>query len=111
MDDLEEIKKRKLMELQARQQESLHNQVQEEEQIQDQISQLETLVKQYLTREALERYGNLKTAHTEKAVRVLAVLGQMIQSGQIKSQINDIQFKEILKQLEPKKKEFTIKRK
>jgi programmed cell death protein 5 len=59
----------------------------------------------------LERYGNLKVAHTEKAIRVLAALGQLIQAGQIKSQITDKQFKEILKRLEPEKKDFKITRK
>ncbi|MFH1682541.1 MAG: DNA-binding protein [Candidatus Woesearchaeota archaeon] len=106
MSDLEEIKKRKLMELQ--QQEGLQKQA--EEQIQAQIEELENLVRQFLTKDALQRYGNLKIAHTEKAIRVLTILGQMIQTGQLKKQLNDTQFKEILKRIEPKKKEFKIKR-
>ena len=106
MDELEEIRKRKLMELQAQQQDAM----QDQQQIQNQVEQLEALVKQFLTKEALERYGNLKTAHQEKAIRVLAILGQMIQAGQIKDKITDIQFKDILKKLEPQKKEFKIKR-
>ncbi|MCK5283117.1 MAG: hypothetical protein KAK00_06930 [Nanoarchaeota archaeon] len=110
MDELEEIKKRKLMELQARQQEGLQEQAGEQQRIQNQIEQLEALVKQFLAKEALQRYGNLKVAHAEKAMNVLAVLGQMIQAGHIKNKIDDTQFKGILKQLEPKKREFKIKR-
>jgi len=111
MDELDEIKKRKLMELQNQQEESLQNQAQEQQQLQAQIEQLETLVKQFLSKEALQRYGNLKAAHQEKAVQLLVILGQAIQQGQIKEKITDEKLKEILKQLQPEKKEFNIKRK
>lgn len=110
-DELEEIKKRKLMELQAGQREALQQQLGEQQKAGEEVTQLESLVKQFLTREALQRYGNLKIAHTEKAIKVLVILGQMIQTGQIRSRINDTLFKEILRKLEPPKKEFTIKRK
>jgi programmed cell death protein 5 len=106
MDELEEIRKRKLAELQNQQQESL----QEQQQMQAQLEQLETVVKQFFTKEALERYGNLKAAHQEKAVQLLVVLGQAVQQGQIKEKITDEKLKEILKQLQPEKKEFKIKR-
>jgi len=106
MDELEEIKKRKLEELQKRQ----GAQLEEQAQVQKQIEQLETIVKQIFTKEALSRYGNLKAAHPEKAVQLLVVLGQAIQSGQI-TQIDDNKLKEILKKLTPEKKEFKIKRK
>ena len=108
MDELEEIKKRKLMELQ--QGEPLQKQAEEQQQIQAQLEQLETLVKQFLTKEALQRYGNLKAAHQEKAIQLLVILGQAIQQGQIKEKITDEKLKEILKQLQPEKKEFKIKR-
>ena len=107
MNELEEIKKRKLRELMEQQQ----DQMAEQQQAEQQIGQLETAVKQFLSKEALERFGNLKTAHSEKALNVLVVLGQMIQSGQISQKIDDTQFKDILKQIEPKKKLFKIKRK
>lgn len=110
MDELKEIKKRKLMEFQAQQQNAIQGQAEEQQQIQNQVEQLEGLVKQFLTKEALERYGNLKTVHQEKAIKILAIFGQMIQTGQIKSKINDIQFRDILKKLDPPKKEFKIKR-
>lgn len=105
MDELEDIKKRKLEELQAMQQEQLK----EEEQIQQQIQQLEFIVKRILTKKALERYGNLKAAHPEKAVQLLAVIGQAIQAGKI-GQIDDEQLKELLRRLSPEKSEFKIRR-
>ena len=105
MDELEGIRKRKLEELRKQQ----LNQMQEEQQLQQQVQQLEEIVKQVLTKEALERYGNLKAAYPDRAVQLLVILAQAIQSGQI-TKIDDDMLKEILKKLTPKKKEFKIKR-
>jgi DNA-binding TFAR19-related protein (PDSD5 family) len=81
----------------------------EQMQLQQQVQQLEMLVKQRLTKQALERFGNVKAAHPEKAIQLLAVLGQAIQSGKIE-EIDDDQLKEILMKLTPEKKEFNIRR-
>ena len=105
MDELEGIRRRKLEELRKQQ----LSQMQEEQQLQQQVQQLEEIVKQVLTKEALERYGNLKAAYPDRAVQLLVILAQAIQSGQI-TIIDDDMLKEILKKLTPKKKEFKIKR-
>jgi|TARA_Y100000031_G_C8094575_1_gene325796 DNA-binding TFAR19-related protein (PDSD5 family) len=105
MDELDEIKKKKLEALKSQQ----SDQMQEQQQMQRQIAQLESVVKQALTKEALERYGNLKAAHPDKAVQVLVILAQAIQSGQV-SKIEDSMLKEILMKLTPEKKDFKIKR-
>jgi len=110
MDELDEIKRRRLMELQKQQEETLQNQAEEQQQLQSQLEQLESVVKQFLTKEALQRYGNLKTAHQDKAVQLLVILGQAIQQGQVKQKITDEQLKNILKQLQTEKKDFKIKR-
>ena len=107
MDELEKIKQKKLKEIQEKQQEQL----QEELQLQQQIQQLEAVVKQFLTKEALQRYGNLKTAHPDKAMQLLIILGQAIQQGQITEQITDEKLKSLLRQLEPPKQEFKITKK
>lgn len=105
MDELEEIRKRKMEGLKKQQ----LNQMQEEQQMQQQVQQLEEIVKQVLTKEALERYGNLKTAYPDRAVQLIVILAQALQSGQI-TKVDDDMLKEILKKLTPKKKEFKIKR-
>jgi|SRR3989338_8937741 len=110
MPTLEEIKKTKLEELMRLHQEKLQQQAQEQAQVHHQIEQMEDIVKQFLTKDALERYGNLKTAHHEKALQLLILLFQTIQKGQIQDKIDDPTFKKILEQLTPKKKEFNIKR-
>ncbi|MDO8481005.1 MAG: DNA-binding protein [Nanoarchaeota archaeon] len=88
----------------------LQNQFQQQREVQEQVDQLETAVKQVLTPEALARYGTLKLVHPEKAMTVLAALAQLVNAGQIKGKVTDAEFKEILRRLEPAKKEFTIKR-
>lgn len=108
MDELEELKRKKLMELQQKQQEALQEQSQQQ-QIQAQLAQMEAVVKQFLDKDAVERYGNLKIAHNEKALQILAIMAQMIEAGQIRQKLTDSQFKEILKKLEPKKRDFKIK--
>jgi len=109
MSEIDDIRARKLEELQKLQQNSVQEQSQEEMQMKQQIQQLEGIVKQVMTKEALERYGNLKTAYPEKAVQLLVILAQAIQQGQIQK-IDDNTLKEILKKLTPKKKDIKIKR-
>lgn len=110
MPTLEEIRKRKFEELMQLQQEKLQQHAQEQAQLQQQIEQIENIVKQFLTKEALVRYGNLKTAHHEKALQLLVVLFQAIQKGQMQGKIDDSTLKKVLGQLTPKKREINIKR-
>ena len=110
MPTLDKIKKRKLEELMQLQQEKLQQQSHEHAQIQQQIEQMESIARQFMTKEALARYGNLKTAHHEKALQLLLILFQAIQKGQIQGKIDDSTLKKILEQLTPKKKEIKIRR-
>ncbi|MDO8741318.1 MAG: DNA-binding protein [Candidatus Woesearchaeota archaeon] len=94
---LEEIRKRKIGSLQQQAQ----KQAEEENQLKAQIQQLEEIVRRALTKEALQRYGNLKTAHLEKAVQLLVVVANAIQAQNIKT-IDDKQLKEILMMMDKK---------
>ena len=109
MDELKEIKQRKMEELKNSQLKQMQQQNQEEAEMKQQITQLEMVVKQALTKEALQRYGNLKAGYPDKAVQLLVILAQAIQSGQA-TKIDDNMLKEILKKISPKKKEIKIKR-
>lgn len=93
MSELEDIKRRKL--------EQLQQQAQEQIQIQQQISEVEEQIKPRLTKEALQRYGNIKIAHPEKFIQMLYVLSQVI--SQKKEIIDDDQLKDILKALDQKR--------
>ena len=92
------------------QQERLQQKAQEESQVQQQIEHMEAILRQFLSKEALERYGNLKAAHKEKALQLLVVMVQAIQTGQIKSQVDDSTLKKILERLTPRKRNIKIKR-
>ncbi len=102
MSEIDDIRMQRMAEMQAEAQEQLK--------LQQQVQQLEASVKQLLTKEAQERYGNLKAAHPDKAIQVLVVLAQMVQSGKA-TIIDDDTLKRILMQLTPKKRDFAIKRK
>ena len=106
MSTLEEIRKKKLEELQQR----VQQQSQEQAQIGQQIEAMENVVKSFLTKEALARYGSLKTAHQEKALQLLVILFQAIQKGQIKGKIDDSLLKRLLEQMTPQKRDIRIKR-
>ena len=110
MPSLDEIRKKKLEDMMRLQQEKSQQQIQEQGQIQQQIEQMEEVIRQFLTKDALSRYGNLKTAHQEKALHLLMILFQAIKKGQIQSTIDDPTLKKVLEQLTPQKKEIKIKR-
>ncbi|HLD15704.1 MAG TPA: DNA-binding protein [Candidatus Nanoarchaeia archaeon] len=77
--------------------------------IQQQLQQIEIIVKQHLTKDAIARFGNIKSAHPELSLKLLTVLYRAIETGDIKEQITDTQLKLILQQLTTTK-QFKIKR-
>jgi programmed cell death protein 5 len=103
MSELDEIRKRKIAELQRQQKASAT----EEQKLQSQVAQLEGMVKPLLTKEALTRYGTIKTAFPEKAIQVLVVIAQLAQAGRVKT-VDDETLKKLLIQLTPKKRETKI---
>ena len=99
--NLDEVRDRKMEEMQQN--------INEQVELQKQIQQLENSVKPYLSKEAISRYSNLKAAHPDKAIQVLLVIFQGIQSGGINEVIiDDEKFKSLLLQLKQPKKEFKI---
>ena len=108
MSELDEIRQKRMEELMQKQQTDA---LQEQIQLQRQVEMLEMVAKQKMTKEAISRYGNLKAAHPEKAIQIIAVIAQGIQQGQITEQVTDEKLKTLLRQLEPPKKEFKITKK
>ncbi|MBU2634381.1 MAG: hypothetical protein KJ674_03990 [Nanoarchaeota archaeon] len=74
------------------------------------FQQLENIVKQYLNKEALLRYGNIKAAHPQKALQIITILAQLIENQQLNEKLTNEQFKNLLLNL-TEKKEFRITRK
>jgi DNA-binding TFAR19-related protein (PDSD5 family) len=107
--ELDEIRQRKLEELQQMQQQRMLEQQQEEAVFQQKVDMLERFVRSRLTKDALARYGNIKAADPEKAVQLLAMVAQMLQSRD--GIVDDAQLKELLIKMSPVKKETRITRK
>lgn len=90
--------------------EAYKRQLEEQLKLQQQIQMLEDMVKRSMTREAVARYGNIKSAHPEMALKLITILGQAISSSRLQGQITDEQLKEILQQLQSPKHEFKVRR-
>lgn len=106
MNEIDEIRQKRLEELQTQ----INNNQADQQQFQQQVEMLESVVRQKLSKDALSRYGNVKAAHPDKAVQVLAVIGQLIEQNNV-TQISDEDLKEILRRLTPAKRETKIVRK
>ena len=100
MDELESVRQKRFAELEQQQE--------EHQQLEQQLSQLESVVKSKFTKDALQRFGNIKAAYPEKAVQVLLILGQALQSKQIQ-EIDDELLKKLLGRI-TEKKEMKITR-
>jgi programmed cell death protein 5 len=107
MDELDEIRKRKLMELQRKLEEE---KLKEEQRVQQEL-QIRALLKQILTPEARARLANIRLANPSYASQIEALLIQLAQTGRITQKINDEQLKLILSKIGKKKRDFRIIRK
>ena len=109
-EDIEEIRKRKLMELQKK---YLEQQKAQEEALQREMeleAQLDAIMRKVLTPEARERLGRVKLVRPELARQVELVLAQLYQAGQISEPLDDAKLKKILAQIDARtRRDFRIK--
>jgi programmed cell death protein 5 len=104
-DELDEIRKRKLLSMQNRMSDERQNQA--EQQIE---AQKQALLKQILSTEARQRLNNLKMIKPEFAEQIEVQLIQMAQAGKLPIPLSDAQLKQILVQLQSRKRETKITR-
>ena len=105
-EELEEIRRRKLQELQG-------NILQEQQKVEAQERlemQKQALMRRILTPEARQRLTNLKMVKPEFASQLELQLIQIAQQGRMSLPIDDDQLKEILRRLRPSRKEIQIRR-
>ncbi|MDK2795400.1 MAG: programmed cell death protein 5 [Archaeoglobaceae archaeon] len=108
MDELEEIRRRKILEMQR--QKELEELRRQEEMRRQYEAQKQAILRAILEPEARERLGRLKLAHPEIAEAVETQLVYLAQAGKIQSKISDEMLVEILRRAQ-KRRETKIVRK
>jgi len=105
-DELQQIRRRKLLELQRKTAEEQNN-VQRQQQLE---LQKEALLRSILTPEARQRLTNLKMVRPEFISQLELQLIQLAQQGKIPTPLADKQLKQILIQIQSRKREIKIRR-
>jgi programmed cell death protein 5 len=107
-DELEQIRKRKLLSMQSRASVSdEQRQAQAEQQIE---AQKQAFLAKILAPEARQRLNNLKMVKREFTEQIELQLIDMAQAGRLPIPLSDAQLKTILIQLQSRKRETTIRR-
>ena len=105
-EELENLRKKKLQELQ------LQATFQEEQEVQQKQfeDQKKAILRQILTTSARERLGRIKVARPEIVESIENQLVMAASNGQLKNKINDEQLRMLLSKAIPKKRDIKIKR-
>ena len=105
-EELDQIRKRKLLSMQNRMSDE-QRQVQAQQQME---AQKQALLSKILTPEARQRLSNLKMVKKEFAEQIEMQLIEMAQTGKLPIPLSDAQLKQILVQLQSRKREIKIRR-
>ncbi len=114
MSELDEIRRKKMEELQKQQElanQQMQQQVDQQAQQEQFDAQLNQAVKQIMTPEARSRLTNLKLTRPELVKQIEIQLIQSAQAGSLKGKVTDDQLKVLLSQLAGQKRDIRITRK
>ena len=119
MSDLDEIRQKRMAELQAQQQAAAQNQAQQQAMAQAQQqeaqaqfeAQKKQILGQIMTPEARQRLANLKLTKPELVNQIELQLIQSAQAGSLRGKVTDDQLKVLLRQIAGQKREIKITRK
>lgn len=108
-DELSELRKRRMAQLQqqAGDQQAMQAELERQERNK---SQMQMVLMSILEADARERLNTIKLTKPDFAGAVEQQLVQLAQSGRLKNKITDSQLKELLRQLAPKKRDYSITR-
>ncbi|NYT05090.1 MAG: DNA-binding protein [Methanomicrobiales archaeon] len=109
-DELSELRRRRMEQLQRQQveQQALQDDIERQKQME---SQIQIALMKILEPPARERLNTIKLTRPEFARAVEQQLLALAQSGRIRQRITDEQLKALLRQIVPEKKDFNITRK
>jgi programmed cell death protein 5 len=109
-DELAELRRRRMTQLQREQMEdqAMEQELERQKRLE---SQIQIVLKQVLEPEARERLNTIKLTRPEFAKAIEQQLVILSQSGRIRQRLTDEQLKALLRQLVPSKKDFNIMRK
>ena len=105
-EELDAIRRRKLIELQAAQQDATSQQAMREQV----LAQRQTILRQILTPEARERLGRIELAYPELKESIENQLISLAQSGRVQRMIDDAALRQILERVIPKRRDIKIER-
>ncbi|MCW4029565.1 MAG: DNA-binding protein [Candidatus Bathyarchaeota archaeon] len=106
-DELEQIRKRKLLSMQNARMSEDQRQAHAEQQFEQ---QKQALLSKILSPEARQRINNLKMVRKDFAEQIEVQLIEMAQTGRLPIPLSDAQLKSILIQLQSRKRETKIRR-
>ena len=104
--ELEELRRRKMAELQRQR----DQQAMQQDQMKQVDDQKAAIMRQILTPEARDRLATVKMAYPDVARAVEDQLIRLVQAGQINRQIDEPTLKSILRKVAPQKRDITIER-
>jgi len=113
MSDIEEIRRRRMEQLQQQQaaQQASPQEIEAQERMRQEMeAQKRQIIMQILTPEARSRLANLRLTRPDYVDQIELQLIQLAQAGRIASKITDEQLKELLRKLAGQKKEINITR-
>ncbi|WP_331235723.1 DNA-binding protein [Natronorarus salvus] len=109
-DDLDELRQKRLEQLKEQEQGAAQQEEAQEQAQQQADAQKQAILRQFLTDGARKRLNSVRMSKPDFAEQVEQQLVALAQSGRVNGKIDEEKMKALLKELQPDRKRFDIKR-